>query len=90
MLNGDINYEYLEKIENILYNTGRSESIIPLSKRFQIQTRAKSNSVRKAKNNLNNNRFIRQKLRDTKFNNSNIPNIKRWKTSKDFYINKRK
>ena len=90
LLNGDINYEYLEKIENILYNTGRNESIIPLSKRFQIQTRAKSNSVRKSKNNLNNNRFIRQKLRDTKFNNSNIPNIKRWKTSKDFYINKRK
>ena len=69
LLNGDINYNYLDKIENYLYIKRRNESIIPLSKRFQIQSRAKSNSVRKSKKLLNNNinnRLIKKKRNDIK------------------------
>ena len=69
LINGDINSDYLEKIENILCYMKVNKSIIPTSKRFQIQNRAKSNSVRKNNDTLNNNRFIRQKLRDKTFNN---------------------
>ena len=86
LLNGDINDEYLDKIENTLYNMGRNKSIIPLSKRFQIQYRAKSNSARKPKNFLNHNkrqRLISQKLSEKKNKN----NKNKWNINKDFYIN---
>ena len=61
LINGDINSDYLEKIENILCYMKVNKSIIPTSKRFQIQNRAKSNSVRKNNDTLNinkNSRFI--------------------------------
>ena len=87
LINGDINFDYLDKIENILCHMKTNKSIIPLSKRFQIQNRAKSNSVRKNKDafNNNNNRFIRQKLRDRTLNKKTK---KKWNTSRDFYIKK--
>ena len=90
LINGDINSDYLEKIENILCYMKVNKSIIPTSKRFQIQNRAKSNSVRKNNDTLNinkNNRFIRQKLRDKTFNNINKKNKINSNTSRDFYIN---
>ena len=65
LLNGDINDEYLEKIEKYLCYMGSCKSVIPLSKRFQIQSRAKSNSFKKLKkfyNNDKNHRFMRQRL----------------------------
>jgi hypothetical protein len=43
ILNVDINKENLEQIENVLFNKRKYKSIIPMSKRFQIQNRAKSN-----------------------------------------------
>lgn len=69
LMNGDINDEYLNQIENFLYNMNRSGPIIPLSKRFQIHNRARSNSSSKAKKRIKNNdnkniRMIRQKLRE--------------------------
>ncbi len=89
LFNGDINDEYLEKIENVLFYMGDNKSIIPMSKRFQIQKRAKSNSAKKPNITLNNkkNRSLRQKLRDKKIN-INYSNRKKWNTSRDFYINK--
>ena len=75
LLNGDINYNYLDKIENYLYIKRRNESIIPLSKRFQIQSRAKSNSVRKSKKSLSNNinnSLIRKKRNDIKNMKNNL------------------
>lgn len=65
LLNGDINDDYLEKIEKFLCNMSGCKSVIPFSKRFQIQSRAKSNSNQKIKkfyNNNKNHRFIRQRL----------------------------
>ena len=87
LLNGDINDDYLEKIENAIFYMGDNKSIIPMSKRFQIQKRAKSNSAKKPNYYLTNkkNRILRQKLRDKKLNNSNR---KKWNTSKNFFINK--
>ena len=69
LVNGDINDEYLNQIENFLYNMNRSGPIIPLSKRFQIHNRARSNSSSKTKkrikkNDNKNGRMIRLKLRD--------------------------
>ena len=69
LINGDINDEYLNQIENFLYNMNRSGPIIPLSKRFQIHNRARSNSSSKTKkrikkNDNKNGRMIRLKLRD--------------------------
>ena len=74
LMNGDINDEYLNQIENFLYNMNRSGPIIPLSKRFQIHNRARSNSSSKAKkriknNNNKNGRMIRQKLREKRLKN---------------------
>ena len=34
--NGDLNDDFLNKIENVLYYMENSDSIIPFSKRFQI------------------------------------------------------
>lgn len=72
--NGDINDEYLNQIENFLYNMNRSGPIIPLSKRFQIHNRARSNSSSKTKKHIKNNnnkneRTIRQKLREKRLKN---------------------
>ena len=74
LMNGDINDEYLNQIENFLYNMNRSGPIIPLSKRFQIHNRARSNSSSKAKKRIKNNdnkniRMIRQKLREKRLKN---------------------
>ena len=88
---GDINNEYLDKIEDILsYNINKP--IIPLSKRFQMQNRARSNSDKKSKKNIKYNngskrlRFLRQKLSEKK------PNIKinkkGFNTQRDFYSNR--
>ena len=93
ILNGDLSDTYLNKIENILYYMQSNKSIIPLSKRFQIQT----NSAKKNKriyddendiNNIKTERFFRKKLLDNKNYNKNI--IKRFKTTKHFFDNKRK
>ena len=75
LLKGELSDELLDKIENFLCNLKSKNSIIPLSKRFQIQNRAKSNSVKKIKKNIRNssnsknNRFIRQKLSLLNLNN---------------------
>ena len=75
LLKGELNDELLDKIENFLCNLKSKKSIIPLSKRFQIQNRAKSNSAKKIKksirnsSNSKNNRFIRQKLSLLNLNN---------------------
>ena len=85
LLNGDINYEYLDKIENYLF-MGRNRSIIPFSKRFQIQSRVKSNSIKKSKKNFNNNinnRPLRKKIKDIKHKK----HTNKCNTSRDFYVN---
>ena len=74
LMNGDINDEYLTQIENFLYNMNRSGPIIPLSKRFQIHNRARSNSSSKTKKKIKNNdnkngRLIRLKLREKRLKN---------------------
>jgi len=75
LLKGELSDELLDKIENFLCNLKSKKSIIPLSKRFQIQNRAKSNSAKKIKksirnsSNSKNNRFIRQKLSLLNLNN---------------------
>lgn len=95
LMKGNINNESLDKIEKILFN--KNKSIIPLSKRFQIQNRAKSNSYKKAKSFLNNhnnhrniknknNRFIRQRISEKKFDVKDNKN--KWNTSRDFFTNK--
>lgn len=84
LLNGDINYEYLDKIENYLF-MGRNRSIIPFSKRFQIQSRVKSNSIKKSKKNFNNNinnRLLRKKIKDIKHKK----HTNKCNTSRDFYV----
>ena len=91
ILNGDLSNVYLNKIENILYYMEESKSIIPLSKRFQIQ----NNSSKKNKiiyghndnNNIKTGRFIRKKLTDKNYNKSNI---RRWNTSKYFFDNNKR
>ena len=85
LLNGDINYEYLDKIENYLF-MGRNRSIIPFSQRFQIQSRVKSNSIKKSKKNFNNNinnRLLRKKIKDIKHKK----HTNKCNTSRDFYVN---
>ena len=74
LMNGDINDEYLNQIENFLYNMNRSGPIIPLSKRFQIHNRARSNSSSKSKKRIKNNdnkngKIKRQKLREKRLKN---------------------
>ena len=75
LLKGELSDELLDKIENFLCNLKSKKSIIPLSKRFQIQNRAKSNLAKKIKKsirnstNSKNNRFIRQKLSLLNLNN---------------------
>ena len=86
--NGDLSDIYLNKIENILYYMDSNKSIIPLSKRFQIQ----NNTSSKNKNELNNNyindrRFVRKKLNNKNYNRISI---KRWNTAKNFIDNKKR
>ena len=93
--NGDLSDIYLNKIENILYYMDSNKSIIPLSKRFQIQ----NNNSAKKKNTLNSNyindtlndiktaRFVRKKLNNKNYNKNSI---KRWNTTKYFFDNKKK
>ena len=93
--NGDLSNIYLNKIENILYYMESNKSIIPLSKRFQIQ----NNNSAKKKNTLNSNyindtlndiktaRFVRKKLNNKNYNKNSI---KRWNTTKYFFDNKKK
>lgn len=75
LLKGELSDDLLDKIENFLCNLKSKKSIIPLSKRFQIQNRAKSNSAKKIKKNIRNiskgknNKFIRQKLSLLNLNN---------------------
>ena len=89
ILNGDLNDAYLNKIENILYYMEKNKSIIPLSKRFQIQ----NNSSKKNKvliddeNNNKTGRFLRKRLANKNYNKNNI---KRWNTTKNFFENKSK
>ena len=89
ILNGDLNDAYLNKIENILYYMEKNKSIIPLSKRFQIQ----NNSSKKKKvliddeNNNKTGRFLRKRLANKNYNKNNI---KRWNTTKNFFENKSK
>ena len=93
LLNRDIDDEQLDKIENVLCNTQSNKSVIPLSKRFQIHNRARSNSDKKPKrfirNNNNDNtsnRFIRQKLSEKKFHVKN--NKKVWNTERNLINNR--
>ena len=98
LLKGDIDNENIEQIEKVLYNMKKYKSIIPMSKRFQIQNRAKSNSSKKTKslrdhinkknNNNEKNRFIRQKLSEKKLDVKGSKN--KWNTSRDFYNKKNK
>ncbi len=44
LINGDVSDENLEKIQNIIKCTKKNISIIPMSKRFQIQSRMNSNN----------------------------------------------
>ena len=87
LLNGELNDKLLDKIENFLCNLKNKKSIIPLSKRFQIQNRAKSNSAKKIKknirnrNNNKNNKFIRQKL--SLLNSNNKGSQKNLNTTRD-------
>ena len=87
ILNGDLNDAYLSKIENLLYYMEKSKSIIPLSKRFQIQ----NNSSKKKKvlnvdeNNTKTGHFLRKRLANKNYNKNNI---KRWNTTKNFFENK--
>ena len=92
ILNGDLSDAYLNKIENILYYMEKTKSIIPLSKRFQIQSNSskKKKIINNEENNINSNniktaRFVRKKLRDKNYNKNNI---KRWNTTKNFFGNK--
>ena len=92
ILNGDLSDDYLNKIENILYYMEKTKSIIPLSKRFQIQSNSskKKKIINNEENNINSNniktaRFVRKKLRDKNYNKNNI---KRWNTTKNFFGNK--
>ena len=86
--NGDLSDIYLNKIENILYYFDSNKSIIPLSKRYQIQ----NNTSSKRKNEINHNyindrRFIRKKLNNKSYNRISI---KRWNTAKNFIDNKKR
>ena len=87
ILNGDLNDAYLNKIENLLYYMEKSKSIIPLSKRFQIQ----NNSSKKKKvlnvdeHNTKTGRFLRKRLANKNYNKNKI---KRWNTTKNFFENK--
>ena len=90
ILNGDLSNVYLNKIEKILYYMEENKSIIPLSKRFQIQTNsAKKNKIKydNIDNNIKTGRFIRKKLADKNYNKDNI---RKWNTSKNFFDNKKR
>ena len=90
LLDGDINDEYINKIENFLFNIRDGKSAIPLSKRFQIHSRARTNSNKKSKkfiknNDIDNDRLLRQKLSPRKC----FISIKKrgFSAGKDSYIN---
>ena len=87
ILNGDLSYVYLNKIENFLYDMEESKSILSLSKRFQIQNNSsKKNKISNDNNDNDNNfrtgRFIRKKLTDKNYNKNNV---RRWNTNKNFF-----
>ena len=86
--NGDLSDIYLNKIEDILYYMESNKSIIPLSKRFQIQN---NNSSKKKSvindNYIDNRRIVRKKLNNSNYNKINI---RRWNTAKNFIDNKKR
>ena len=91
LLNGDINDIYLDKIEKFLITMDRRGPLVPLSKRYQIEHRARSNSAFRRKRNIKNNdnksgRTIKKKysIQNIKTKNSK----KGWNTRKDLF-NKR-
>ena len=90
ILNGDLNDTYLNKIENVLYYLEKSKSIIPLSKRFQIQNHSskKKNKIANGEEyNIKSERLTRKKINDKNYNKNNI---KKWNTTKNFFDNKNK
>lgn len=90
ILNGDLNDTYLNKIENVLYYLEKSKSIIPLSKRFQIQNHSskKKNKIADSEEyNIKSERLTRKKINDKNYNKNNI---KKWNTTKNFFDNKNK
>ena len=91
LLNGDINDVYLDKVENFLINMDRRGPLSPLSKRYQIEHRARSNSAFRRKRNLKTNdnkngRSIKKKYSIQNFKNKNSKNG--WSTRKNL-LNKR-
>jgi hypothetical protein len=91
LLNGDINDIYLEKIENFLINMDRRGPLVPLSKRYQIEHRARSNSAFRRKRNIKNNdnksgRTIKKKYSIQNIKTKNSRNG--WNKRKDL-LNKR-
>ena len=91
LLNGDINDIYLDKIENFLITMDRRGPLVPLSKRYQIEHRARSNSAFRRKRNIKNNDNNSGKTIKKKFSSQNIKTKNRkngWSTRKDLY-NKR-
>ena len=91
LLNGDINELYLEKIENFLINMDRRGPLVPLSKRYQIEHRARSNSAFRRKRNIKNNdnksgRTIKKKYSIQNIKTKNSRNG--WNKRKDL-LNKR-
>ena len=81
--NGDLNDDFLNKIENFLYYMENSDSIIPFSKRFQIYNNS-SKKKKLSETNFKSDRLIRKKLTDRQYNKTYI---KRWNTTKNFHNN---
>lgn len=84
--NGDLNDDFLNKIENFLYYMENSDSIIPFSKRFQIYNNS-SKKKKLSETNFKSDRLIRKKLTDRQYNKTYI---KRWNTTKNFHNNKKR
>ena len=89
ILNRDLSDIYLNKIENILYYMGKGKSIIPFSKRYQIQNHSSKKKNKtfydEEDNKTKNERFTRKKINDENYNKENI---KRWNTTKNFFEKK--
>jgi hypothetical protein len=91
LLNGDINDIYLDKIEKFLITMDRRGPLVPLSKRYQIEHRARSNSAFRRKRNIKNNdnksgRTIKKKYSIQNIKTKNSKNG--WNKRKDL-LNKR-
>jgi hypothetical protein len=91
LLNGDINDIYLDKIEKFLITMDRRGPLVPLSKRYQIEHRARSNSAFRRKRNIKNNdnksgRTIKKKF---SIQNMKTKNSKKGLSTRKDLFNKR-